>query len=576
MTKSVNATLAMLMVTAAACGGSPIGGGPEDPPIDPPDTEPEVVPPVDKVDLLLVVDNSMSMADKQAILAPSVRRLITNLVNPPCADANGPLPTEDQPAGPYDACPAGSTRVSEPLDDLRIGIISSSLGDLGSGACGSVENANDWGHLVTRTLDGSTVPTYQDHGFLVWDPAAQQSPPGETDLETLIQHAESLIVGVNDIGCGYEMPLEATYRFLADPAPYTELAMDSQGVLQPIGVDTYVLSQRSAFMRPDSFLGIVLLSDENDCSIDVASPGHFFISSSDVYRPTSACATDPDDACCTSCALPTPAGCAPDPVCDDPMGFAPQNLRCWDPKQQFGVDFKYPAARYINALSAPTIDPSQSDLAASSGAGVANPIFASGRHLQHVSLTAIVGVPWQDLVTDPTNPASPRKTTSQMETDGSWAWVTGRNSVDPLMRESIDPRGGNNPATGEPVNGANSINGGDRPSTGSLDPGIDLQYTCIFGLEEPIANGGDCDCGGVDCDSPICDGSTQVAAKAYPGKRQLEVIRGLGDRGIAGSICPPVTNAQDPGGPLTYSAIADENYNQSMFALEYQVRAQME
>jgi hypothetical protein len=44
---------------------------------------------------------------------------------------------------------------------------------------------------------------------------------------------------------------------------------------------------------------------------------------------------------------------------------------------------------------------------------------------------------------------------------------------------------------------------------------------------------------------PLCqDAATgtfsnvQVRAKAYPGLRELEVLKGLGDQGIVGSICP--------------------------------------
>ena len=43
-------------------------------------------------------------------------------------------------------------------------------------------------------------------------------------------------------------------------------------------------------------------------------------------------------------------------------------------------------------------------------------------------------------------------------------------------------------------------------------------------------------------DSPLCEaganGNTlQTKAKAYPGVRQLRVLKGLGDQGVVGSIC---------------------------------------
>ena len=57
------------------------------------------------------------------------------------------------------------------------------------------------------------------------------------------------------------------------------------------------------------------------------------------------CAANPDDACCTSCAAATPPGCADDPTCDGSTLDAetdPANLRCWDQKRRFGIDFSYP------------------------------------------------------------------------------------------------------------------------------------------------------------------------------------------------------------------------------------------
>src|SRR6188508_1038129 len=44
---------------------------------------------VDKIDLLFMIDNSISMADKQAILAEAVPVLVSRLVTPICVDADG-------------------------------------------------------------------------------------------------------------------------------------------------------------------------------------------------------------------------------------------------------------------------------------------------------------------------------------------------------------------------------------------------------------------------------------------------------------------------------------------------------
>ena len=54
-----------------------------------------------------------------------------------------------------------------------------------------------------------------------------------------------------------------------------------------------------------------------------------------------------------------------------------------------------------------------------------------------------------------------------------------------------------------------------------------------------------CDCEDSTNDNPLCEVNAatglrtdQVRAKAYPGVRQLAVLKGLGDQGVVGSICP--------------------------------------
>jgi hypothetical protein len=54
-----------------------------------------------------------------------------------------------------------------------------------------------------------------------------------------------------------------------------------------------------------------------------------------------------------------------------------------------------------------------------------------------------------------------------------------------------------------------------------------------------------CDCRDASSDDPLCDADPATGArtlqsrgKAYPGLRQLEVLKGLGEQGIVGSVCP--------------------------------------
>src|SRR5262249_21768532 len=79
---------------------------------------------VNKVDLVLAIDNSRTRADKQQTRAIAVPDLVASLVTPPCVypDTGKPAST---PKGPLQKCPAGTEREYAPLLDIHIGIVSS-------------------------------------------------------------------------------------------------------------------------------------------------------------------------------------------------------------------------------------------------------------------------------------------------------------------------------------------------------------------------------------------------------------------------------------------------------------------
>ncbi|WP_206079613.1 hypothetical protein [Polyangium spumosum] len=542
----------------------------------------EVVPHsgVDKIDLVLGIDNSASMADKQQILAQAVPDLVESLVNPPCIDDKGvPVASALQPKGPAEDCPKGSRREFEPVLDIHIGIVSSSLGGHGGGHCPDLQSdlscadtkvsKNDRGRLVSRAdvcAEDEVVPTYADKGFLAWDPEQRLSPPGEKELGTLdgaepglVPALADMVRGTGQTGCGYESQLESIYRFLVDPEPY-ETIDASAGYVKVSGTDEVLLKQRKDFLRPDSLVAILMLSDENDCSIK--ETGFFYRAShtSAMPRPRAECAVDPNDKCCSSCGLPAPEGCPADPSCFNADGSVatlksaedPVDLRCFNQKQRFGVDFLYPTDRYVKAFSSPTIT-------TRSGEVVDNPLFPKVdfeagvpvvRTPDLVFLAGIVGVPWQDIARDPADLTKGYKTARVMAEDGTWDVILGDPAegvppADPLMHESTGPRAGHHPITGEHTDMSadsplgNSINGHEYDTGGS-----DLQYACIFKLPDATdcPNDPTCaECRDGSADNPLCDPSAptkRVRAKAYPGLRQLGVLRGLGDQGIVASVCP--------------------------------------
>ncbi len=539
----------------------------------------------DKVDLLVMVDNSASMADKQAVLAQTVPDLVSRLTNPDCVD-----PTTRQFVARVDmgaACPAGSEREFPAVVDMHVGIITSSLGGHGADVCssGSALSYNphmeDMSHLISRTASGGTVATWQSKGFLDWDPGAVSSPPGEADPAALDQAFSDMVRGAGEDGCGFEASLEAWYRFLIDPAPYQKMVPvpcsssdPNNSCRGPSGIDQAVLQQRADFLREDSVVSIVMLTDEDDCSVQDSGQNYVAVQALEgsnpfhVARGTSACATAPASPDCVSCWSADPTAhpeCASgwgNPSVDDPL-----NLRCYRQKQRFGVDFLYPIGRYVDALTKSTLD-----------TGAPNPLFcktASGntctskvRDRSQIILAGIVGVPWQDIARDPSDLGKGYKTAAEIPWDVVAGDVTSYvDPTDPFMKPSVEPRSGTNPITGDAISppgspyDANPINGHDW----TVASGADLQYACVFDLPQPL------DCTQMDCEcssdtmSPLCQspatgqyGTTQYRAKAYPGVRHLAVLHGIGSQAVVGSICAP---------NLTAPSLADYAYRPAISAV---------
>jgi hypothetical protein len=375
---------------------------------------------VDKIDVLFMIDNSASMADKQKILAIAVPDLINRLVVPVCvAPGQGEATvTVDRVGG---QCPAGSSPEFNPIEDIHIGVVTSSLGSHGSDVCVGQPGSplDDQGHLLRRGKDeaeaATTPATYQDKGFLAWDPSGKKNTPaGESNEDTLVSLFKEIVRGADQTGCGFESQLEGWYRFLIDPTP--PKTVSPSGSMDPLspavvdGVDDVLLQQRADFLRPDSLVSVIMLTDENDCSfIDgtlpadvcddpilddqgkpqgcrtdrVGWPGDYGVEGNlqgftrdptsnrvtgtpfpanatvaqrhqkggagDYHLPsgTAACATDPLSPDCKSCLLdPTLPGCKLLSAEDDDV-----TLRCWDQRRRFGVDALYPLGRYVHGLT---------------------------------------------------------------------------------------------------------------------------------------------------------------------------------------------------------------------------------
>ncbi len=521
-------------------------------------------PAIDKVDVLVAVDNSGSMADKQKILAGALPDLVRGLLQPKCIDkttrkANGVLADPLKPDGAQ--CPAGSEPAFTPIADMHIGVITSSLGGMGGDQCqpDPKRHHDDHGRLVARSADGGSVAAAGDLHFLAWYPDVESNTdkdrhpdppvPKTKDVDSLVASFRDLVVGVGQDGCGLEAQLESLYHFIAMPDPWTSIDVSS-GVAKYQGVDGELLKQRAAFLRPDSLVAVIVLTDEDDSSVDPLSyQGTGFKLESetqDMPRGTPICATN-----------------AASPECKPSGDFYSKaesnlNVRFSRMKQRFGVDPQYPIQRYVDAFTKPRIPGAAREHDANGNYAATNncvnPLFAKNLPVNEGDELCLLprGPRSADLVYFALIGGVSGKLLPSGDAPIDWTSILGRDAtkwdeagLDPHMRPSIDPR----PELPGPTaaNDADPLVGRDWTTKGE-----DLEYACIFDLYDQKPDGTavkvsrscddptQCDCNGKK-DSPLCDPAKpdqQIKGKAYPTRRELMVAKGIGDRAIVSSLCP--------------------------------------
>jgi hypothetical protein len=613
---------------------------------------------IDKIDMLFDIDNSASMGDKQSYLIQAIPDLISRLVNPNCVDPNNNnafiAPSVNG------VCQNGQLEFP-PVHDMHLGIVTSSLGSRLSepgtaGVCDPAQMApapfanvsahtDDKGELISRSLNFTagnasategTVAHAQTGNYLYWFPTSNKTPPvgpvsAETTIgqsgtaDTLIGDFASMVGGAGIFGCGIESQLESWYRFLVQPDPYDSLQVSSGSVAPKdmwVNVDTTVLRQRKDFLRPDSLVAIIVLTDENDSEIDVRSlggQGYFFMRTTfQPPRGTSQCLTNPADPNCTTCSDPNRAS---DANCQKGAYKAPNdwgydmNLRHVHMKAKYGLDPQYPIQRYVIGLTSAVVPDRHGEYENDDGSSTTNyrgkndctnPLFAAslpdGSQLTQASLCTLpVGSRTSDLifyaviggVPNQLLHFKPGDALGSQLSDADWTKILGQdplsfnyNGIDPHMIEDFqdrakviaangypfttDPSGTNPlsssdsaPATPDGVNGREWITDQEMtPNTHVLR--VDRQYACIFPLATPRdcsaaapQNGNSCDCptmaGGLTPQQspPLCNGTMQIAAKAYPTIRELEVAHLMGNQGIVSSLCPiHVTDQMNGNDPL--------------------------
>lgn len=208
----------------------------------------EVPPPVDActpqpraVDLLLMVDDSGSMAEEQAALTAAFPRLARKL-------AEGDL--DGDGIADFD-----------PIASLRVGVVSSDMG-VGGHSVPICDNSmfGDDGVLITEhrgRVDGCAT---EHPAFLEYTP-----PGGLSEL----QRELTCYATLGTEGCGFEQQLEAV---LKATTPSDSRVRFFDNTLGHAGTGL-----NAGFLRDDAVRVVLLLSDEEDCSAenpDIFDPGY--------------------------------------------------------------------------------------------------------------------------------------------------------------------------------------------------------------------------------------------------------------------------------------------------------------
>jgi len=233
-----------------------------------------------QLDMLFVIDNSGSMAEEQASLASELPRLVRAVVS---GDANSDG-VQDFPA----------------VGDLHVGVVTTDMGVGGFNVptCDRSPMFGDDGLL--RTQGNAAIfgcrATYPS--FLAYE--AGVTPSAETFAADF-----GCVAFAGITGCGFEQQLEASLKALTPSTSTTAFVGSTSG---------HGDVENAGFMRANAALAVLVITDEEDCSIAAGSE--------DIFNQTSAVYT------------------------------GDLNLRCFLYK-----DAQYPIARYVDGLLALKSDP---------------------------------------------------------------------------------------------------------------------------------------------------------------------------------------------------------------------------
>jgi hypothetical protein len=182
---------------------------------------------VDKVDLLLVVDDSGSMAAIQRELPALLDKLVAG---------------SDAPGAEFPA-----------LTDIHVAVVSTDMGVSQSDDPSSIpgcKGLGDDGHFVPLSADDLAECHVSTPSYLAFDGNAANAASVDT---------VACIPDLGTGGCGFEQPLESMLKSLW-PA--------SDDSVQFVTGSSHGDGDNAGFLRPDSLLIVMTVTDEDDCSAE--------------------------------------------------------------------------------------------------------------------------------------------------------------------------------------------------------------------------------------------------------------------------------------------------------------------
>lgn len=230
-------------------GGGPMGGGAT------------ACVPTDKLDLLFVIDNSSSMSEEQETLAREIPRMARIL-------ATG----DKTPDDPSDNDQEGVT--FDGVKSMHLGVVSTNMGAAGNDVTGCTGTGDD-GRLVSASSAeqgcGDDYPAYLS--FTAEDDAAAN----DANAMTLGTDFSCMSL-LGTTGCGLEQQLDAMLKALVT----SDASIDTGAGPQPLRFSGDTTGHgdgpHMGFVREDAVLGVVVVTDEDDCSLPDESSDLFSLS----------------------------------------------------------------------------------------------------------------------------------------------------------------------------------------------------------------------------------------------------------------------------------------------------------